>query len=117
MLLALKRVPGATESSFAAAGWDASPPRPTRRSWRSSSSTRRFEAAISERVVHSLPCWRRIRADETRRAQVLADFRSAFLAASTFAAFCVCLSAREGLFPLAALASFGGLAACRWFYV
>src|SRR5690349_10367628 len=63
-----------------------------------------------ERVVHSLPCWRRIRADEARRAQVLADFRSAFFAASTFAAFCICLSAREGLFPLVALASFGGLA-------
>src|SRR6478736_8173160 len=51
MLLALKRVPGETESSFAATGRDDSPPRPTRRSCRSSSSTRRFNAGISERWV------------------------------------------------------------------
>jgi len=51
MLLALKRVPGETESSFAAAGEDDSPALPTRRSWRSSSCTRRFNAAISERWV------------------------------------------------------------------
>ena len=51
MLLALKRVPGETESSFAATGRDVGPLRSTRRSWRSSSSTRRFKAAISERWV------------------------------------------------------------------
>src|SRR5664279_551454 len=46
------------------------------------------------------------------RAQVLlADFRSAFLAASRFSAFFDSLSAREGLVPFAALASFGGFAA------
>src|SRR5664279_1848193 len=48
MLLALKRALGETES---AAGGDDFPARPTRRSWRSSSNTRRFRAAISERWV------------------------------------------------------------------
>src|SRR3954453_4925001 len=51
MLLALKRVPGETESSLAAAGTACSPPRLARRNWRSSSWTRRFNAAISERYV------------------------------------------------------------------
>ena len=43
------------------------------------------------------------------RAQVLADFFWAFLAASSAAAFCACLSARVGLFVLDVLASLGGL--------
>ena len=51
MLLALKRVPGETEASFAATGAAACPPRPPRRSWRSRSITRRLSAAISERYV------------------------------------------------------------------
>src|SRR6187551_2308411 len=51
MLLALKRVPGETASSLAAAGAAGSTLRLARRSWRSSSWTRRFKAAISERCV------------------------------------------------------------------
>ena len=51
MLFALKRVPAAAESAFAAAGGDDCPPLPTLRSKRSSSWTRRFKAAISERWV------------------------------------------------------------------
>src|SRR6476660_1490196 len=52
MLFALKRAPGdEAESSLAAAGGDDAAVRPARRSWRSSSSTRRFKAAISERWV------------------------------------------------------------------
>src|SRR6187401_1216456 len=51
MLFALKRALGETESSFAAAGDDDAAVRTARRSWCSSSSTRRFRAAISERWV------------------------------------------------------------------
>src|SRR3954470_11507477 len=51
MLLALKRVPDEIESSLAAAGTAGSPPLFARRRWRSSSWTRRFNAAISERYV------------------------------------------------------------------
>ena len=51
MLLALKRVPGETESSLAAAATAGSRPRLALRSWRSSACTRRFSAAISDLYV------------------------------------------------------------------
>jgi hypothetical protein len=47
MLLALKRVPEVHGSSFAATGRDNARSRPTRRSWRSSSRTRRFQGGDS----------------------------------------------------------------------